>query len=133
MQDAQWAKVVAAVKPGMRDSDITALAQYEGELLGSEQGLFRMSSAPPGEPAILRGRHYQGRVLQRGDYFTLLIENNGPGGFYAELARTHRARQGLAGAARSLRGRVRGAAAHGAATSRSARHARTSTRATTTT
>jgi Xaa-Pro aminopeptidase len=88
MQDAQWAKVVSAVKPGMRDSEITALAQYEGELLGSEQGLFRCSSAPLGEPAILRGRHYQGRVMQRGDYMTLLIENNGPGGHYAELART---------------------------------------------
>src|SRR5256885_14038604 len=88
MQDAQWAKVVSTVKPGMRDSEITALAQYQGELLGSEQGLFRMSSAPPGEPAILRGRHYQGRVMQRGDYMTLLIENNGPGGFYTELART---------------------------------------------
>ena len=88
MQDAQWAKIVAAIKPGMRDSEITALAQYEGELLGSEQGLFRCSSAPLGEPAILRGRHYQGHVMQRGDYMTLLIENNGPGGFYAELART---------------------------------------------
>jgi Xaa-Pro aminopeptidase len=88
MQDAQWAKVVAAVRPGMRDSEVTALAQYEGELLGSEQGLFRCSSAPLGQPAILRGRHYQGRVMQRGDYMTLLIENNGPGGFYAELART---------------------------------------------
>jgi Xaa-Pro aminopeptidase len=88
MQDAQWAKLVQAVKPGMRDSEITARAQYEGELLGSEQGLFRCSSAPPGEPAILRGRHYQGRIMQRGDYMTLLIENNGPGGFYAELART---------------------------------------------
>ena len=88
MQDAQWAKVLQAVKPGMRDSEITALAQYEGELLGSEQGLFRCSSAPLGEPAILRGRHYQGRIMQRGDYMTLLIENNGPGGFYAELGRT---------------------------------------------
>jgi Xaa-Pro aminopeptidase len=88
MQDAQWAKVVNTVKPGMRDSEITALAQYQGELLGSEQGLFRCSSAPLGEPAILRGRHYQGRVMQRGDYMTLLIENNGPGGHYAELART---------------------------------------------
>jgi len=88
MQDAQWEKVLRAVKPGMRDSEITALAQYEGELLGSEQGLFRCSSAPLGEPAILRGRHYQGRIMQRGDYMTLLIENNGPGGFYAELGRT---------------------------------------------
>ena len=26
--------------------------------------------------------------MQRGDYMTLLIENNGPGGHYAELART---------------------------------------------
>src|SRR5262249_52224716 len=86
--DAQWAKVVAKVKPGMRDGEITALAQYEGELLGSEQGLFRCSSAPLGEPAILRGRHYQGRIMKTGDYMTLLIENNGPGGFYAELART---------------------------------------------
>jgi len=88
MQDAQWAKLVKALKPGMRDSEITALAQYEGELLGSEQGLFRCSSAPLGEPAILRGRHYQGRIMQGGDYMTLLIENNGPGGQYAELART---------------------------------------------
>jgi len=88
MQDAQWAKVVNTLKPGMRDSEITALAQYQGELLGSEQGLFRCSSAPLGAPAILRGRHYQGRIMQRGDYMTLLIENNGPGGYYAELART---------------------------------------------
>ena len=88
MQDAQWAKILPKIKPGMRDSELTALAQYEGELLGSQQGLFRCSSAPLGEPAILRGRHYQGRIMQQGDYMTLLIENNGPGGHYAELART---------------------------------------------
>jgi Xaa-Pro aminopeptidase len=88
MQDQIWARILPKIKSGMRDSELTALAQYEGELLGSEQGLFRCSSAPLGEPAILRGRHYQGRVMQKGDYMTLLIENNGPGGHYAELART---------------------------------------------
>jgi Xaa-Pro aminopeptidase len=88
MQDAQWAKILPKIKPGMRDFELTALAQYEGELLGSQQGLFRCSSAPLGEPAILRGRHYQGRTMKPGDYMTLLIENNGPGGHYAELART---------------------------------------------
>src|SRR5205809_4825061 len=31
---------------------------------------------------------YQGRVMKAGDYMTLLIENHGPGGFFAELART---------------------------------------------
>jgi Xaa-Pro aminopeptidase len=30
----------------------------------------------------------QGRMLNRGDVFSLLIENNGPGGFYTELSRT---------------------------------------------
>ena len=88
MQDAQWANILPRIKPGMRDFELTALAQYEGELLGSQQGLFRCSSAPLGQPAILRGRHYQGRTMQQGDYMTLLIENNGPGGHYAELART---------------------------------------------
>jgi len=88
MQDAQWANILPRIKPGMRDFELTALAQYEGELMGSQQGLFRCSSAPLGEPAVLRGRHYQGRTMQAGDYMTLLIENNGPGGHYCELART---------------------------------------------
>jgi Xaa-Pro aminopeptidase len=88
MQDAVFAKVVAAIKPGMRDRDLGAIAQYEGQLLGSEQGIFRGSSEPLGRPAILRGRHFQDRVLQKGDYISLLIENNGRGGYYTELART---------------------------------------------
>jgi Xaa-Pro aminopeptidase len=88
MQDTLFAKVVAAIKPGMRDCDLGAIAQYEGQLLGSEQGIFRGSSEPLGRPAILRGRHFQDRVLQKGDYISLLIENNGRGGYYTELART---------------------------------------------
>jgi Xaa-Pro aminopeptidase len=88
MQDQVFAKVLAAIKPGMRDCDLGAIGQYEGQLLGSEQGIFRGSSEPLGRPAILRGRHFQDRVLKKGDYITLLIENNGHGGFYTELART---------------------------------------------
>ena len=30
----------------------------------------------------------QARTLKPGEHFTLLIENNGPGGFYTEIART---------------------------------------------
>ena len=88
MQDQVFAKVLAAIKPGLRDCDLGAIGQYEGQLLGSEQGIFRGSSEPLGRPAILRGRHFQDRVLKKGDYITLLIENNGHGGFYTELART---------------------------------------------
>src|ERR1700730_4806313 len=40
MQDEIFARVLAKVHPGMTGNDITALAQYEGRLLGSEQGLL---------------------------------------------------------------------------------------------
>ena len=88
MQDAIFARVLDNIRPGMRDTEITALAQYEGRLAGSEQGLFLGSSAPLGKRAGFLDRYQQGRTLQRGDHFTLLIENNGPGGFYTEIART---------------------------------------------
>lgn len=88
MQDEIFARLLAEVKPGMRDADITALAQYEGRLLGSEQGLFLGTSAPLGMRAGFADRYQQGRTLKAGEHFTILIENNGPGGLYTELART---------------------------------------------
>jgi Xaa-Pro aminopeptidase len=88
MQDEIFARLLAKVKPGMRDTDITALAQYEGRLLGSEQGLFLGTSAPLSVRSGFADRYQQGRTLKPGEHFTILIENNGPGGFYTELART---------------------------------------------
>jgi Xaa-Pro aminopeptidase len=88
MQDEIFARLLGKVRPGMRDTEITALAQYEGRLLGSEQGLFLGTSAPLGVRSGFADRTLQGRTLKPGEHFTLLIENNGPGGFYTELART---------------------------------------------
>jgi Xaa-Pro aminopeptidase len=88
MQDEIFARLLHKVKPGMRDIEITALAQYEGRLLGSEQGLFLGTSAPLGIRSGFADRYQQGRTLGPGEHFTILIENNGPGGFYTELART---------------------------------------------
>jgi len=85
MQDAA---MEAAVKPGMRDIEAAAVAEQVGHSLGSEQGLFLCSSAPMGVSAMFGNRHLQNRVMQSGDQFTLLVENNGPGGFYTELGRT---------------------------------------------
>jgi Xaa-Pro aminopeptidase len=76
MQDAAFARVLEKIRPGMRDNDITALAQYEGRLLGSEQGLFLGTSAPLGQRSDFLDRHQQGRTLQKGEHYTLLIENN---------------------------------------------------------
>ena len=88
MQDEIFKRLLTKIRPGMSDNDITALAQYEGRLLGSEQGLFLGSSAPLGQASRFIDRHLQARSLKRGEHFTLLIENNGPGGFYTEIART---------------------------------------------
>ena len=88
MQDAVFARVLEKIRPGMRDTEVTALAQYEGRLLGSEQGLFLGSSAPLGSRSDFVDRHQQGRTLQAGEHYSLLIENNGPGGMYTEIART---------------------------------------------
>ena len=88
MQDEVFARVLKQIRPGMRDTEVTALAQYEGRVLGSEQGLFLGSSAPLGERSDFIDRHQQGRTLKAGEHYSLLIENNGPGGFYTEIART---------------------------------------------
>lgn len=87
MQDSIFAKLLDKVKPGMRDIEVTALARYEGELMGSEQGLFLGSSARIGQPAVFAPPHFQGRRFGQGDYMSLLIENSGLGGYYTELAR----------------------------------------------
>jgi Xaa-Pro aminopeptidase len=87
-QDEAMRAVLAAVRPGMRELDVAAIAEQVGHSLGSEQGLFLAYSGPAGEPGQIVNRHLQHRVLQPGDQFSLLIENNGPGGFYCELGRS---------------------------------------------
>jgi Xaa-Pro aminopeptidase len=88
MQDVVFQKVLAHIKPGMRDLEVAARAQYEGQILGSEQGIFLGMSAKLGQPAFFAQRHFQGRTLKPGDHMSLLIENNGLGGFYTEVSRT---------------------------------------------
>ncbi len=88
MQDTSMAEILKQIKPGMKNYELTALAQNSGQMQGSEQGLFLAGSAPLGTPGPKMGKHMQARELQEGDQFTLLIENNGPGGFYTELGRT---------------------------------------------
>jgi Xaa-Pro aminopeptidase len=87
-QDAAMDAVVAAIKPGMRELEVAAIAEHAGHDMGSEQGLFLAYSSRAGSPGQIVNRHLQGRVLRKGDQFSLLVENNGPGGFYCELGRT---------------------------------------------
>ncbi len=87
MQDEVMSRVAEFIRPGLRDFEVAAYAQYVGQQLGSEQGIFLGSSAPPGQAASFRPRSMQGRTLERGDVFSLLIENNGAGGYYTEMSR----------------------------------------------
>jgi Xaa-Pro aminopeptidase len=87
-QDAAMAAAIAAIKPGMRELEVAAIAEHAGHDLGSEQGLFLTYSGPAGSPGQIVNRHLQGRALRQGDQFSLLVENNGPGGYYCELGRT---------------------------------------------
>jgi Xaa-Pro aminopeptidase len=89
IQDLIFERVVAQITPGLRQCDVVALARYESSRFGSEQGVFLCRSAPLGKPTpVARGPHFDRRVLQAGDYFSLLVENNALSGFYAELGRT---------------------------------------------
>jgi Xaa-Pro aminopeptidase len=88
LQDKAMEQTFASVKPGMRELELAAIAEHLGHKYGSEQGLFMTGSGPVGTAAVFANRYQQNRVLREGDQFTILIENNGPGGFYTELGRT---------------------------------------------
>ena len=88
LQDAAAEAVTRALRPGLRDMDVVEIARGSSVALGSEQGWYMAASGPVGTPAVMQPPHLQGRRIQAGDQFCLLIENNGPGGFYGEIGRT---------------------------------------------
>lgn len=87
LQDGVMEHVRKAIKPGRRDFEILAEAEYSAIMQGSERQLIQVGSCPPGTPAKWQHRHFQNRVIRDGDEIKVLIEVNGPGGYYAELGR----------------------------------------------
>ena len=87
LQDKAMERVRKSIRPGLRDFEVYAEALYATTLLGSERHLILVSSGPPGTPVPFAPRHFQNRMIQQGDQISILIEVNGPGGFYAELGR----------------------------------------------
>lgn len=88
IQDEVWAEVLDYVKPGMREYEVAVFAHTRTQLKGSTDGLILTGSAPLGVAPVKGHRHFQNRELRDGDQFTMLIETNGPGGYYTELGRT---------------------------------------------
>ena len=87
MQDEILAEIGRYIKPGMKDFEVMAYAQYLGQLKGSEGGYMIGTSAPIDQPAMIRHRPFQGRTIREGDVMMFQCENSGPGGFFVHLGR----------------------------------------------
>lgn len=85
IQDQAIEYLKKAIKPGMKDLDVYAEIHYFMAKNGAERSLVQVGSAPPGTPAAFYVRHFQNRVINVGDQVSLLIETNGPGGYYTEI------------------------------------------------
>ena len=88
MQDGAMKAAFAAIKPGMRDTDVAAVAVLYSQQHGSENGIYLSCSTPLGTAAKFGQRHVQNRTIKKGDAYALLVEDSGPGGMYTELGRT---------------------------------------------
>ncbi len=88
LQDKIFAEVCDFIRPGLTDRDVSSHAEAVGRRLGSDQGIYLGVSAPMGAPSRFFNRPFQTRELVQGDHLSMLIEVNGPGGLYLEIART---------------------------------------------
>lgn len=88
MQDIMWGATLALVRPGVREYEIRSEIKHLLTNMGSEEQLIMMGSAPAGSPAGHKPSFFQNRTLQQGDQIMIMIEVNGLGGFYGEIART---------------------------------------------
>jgi len=88
LQDTAMEYVRKSIRPGRRDFEIYAESHYSVSMQGSERGLVYVVSRPSGTPPPgPPHRHFFNRTMKEGDEVFVLIETNGPGGFYAEIAR----------------------------------------------
>lgn len=88
LQDKVFAEVCDFIRPGLTDRDVAAHAEAVGRRLGSDQGIILGVSAPLGQASRFMNRPFQTREISKGDHMSMLIEINGPGGLYQEIART---------------------------------------------
>jgi Xaa-Pro aminopeptidase len=88
IQDRVMEHLRQVIKPGMRDFEVLAEAQYASIKQGSERQFFLVGSGPQeGIPTRWQFRRFQNRVIREGDQISILVEVNGPGGYYTEIGR----------------------------------------------
>ena len=87
LQDEAMEHVRKSIRPGRRDFEIFAEGQYAMSIRGSSRQLVLVGSNPQGVVVRWQFRHFQNRIIKEGDQVNVLIETNGPGGFYTEIGR----------------------------------------------
>jgi len=88
MQDMVYQAIPAITRPGATEYELRSEIQRMVTNLGSEEQLIMIGSAPGGKPSGMYPTFFQNRTLKQGDCICIMIETNGPGGFWCELART---------------------------------------------
>ena len=88
LHDKIFEATLELIRPGVMEYEISSEIQRLAICMGSEYGQNMVGSAPAGTPASMKPLRFQNRRLKYGDQICTLIEVNGPGGFYGELART---------------------------------------------
>jgi Xaa-Pro aminopeptidase len=88
VHDAFASAMPAVIRSGVYEYEIRSEIIRLLENLGSEEQLIMMGSAPYGTPTPHLDTFFQNRQLQNGDQILVMVEANGPGGFYAEIMRT---------------------------------------------
>jgi Xaa-Pro aminopeptidase len=88
LQDEAVGIAFDSIKPGLEERYVSEIANQHMRMNGSAQGILMSGSGPVGTPSGIRVPFMQGRRIEAGDQYHLLLEVNGIEGFYTELGRT---------------------------------------------
>jgi len=87
IQDKVFEYILTRIQPGKTDHQVCAEVTYKCRELGGTRSNIMGVSAPAGKAATLMPVPFDNRTVEEGDQFNLLIEANGPSGFWAEVQR----------------------------------------------
>jgi Xaa-Pro aminopeptidase len=88
IQDYVMSAIKVILRPGIYEYELRGELTRLLSDMGSEEQLIMIGSAPLGERAGHTAHFYQNRRIEAGDNVMVMLEPNGPGGFWTELGRT---------------------------------------------
>ena len=87
IQDTAFECILPRIQPGRKDFEIFGEVKAKCMEMGSTQQVVIGGSFPYGTGGGVLHSFYGNRMIEEGDQFKLIIESNGPSGFYAHIFR----------------------------------------------